>query len=183
MKKTFLLLLAVLCFMPYALWAQDYEDDLYYVPSKSKKVQIQVITSSASESDDSEEIVLSDPGSTLVSKEEMDVDAYNRRYDSAAPSAYEEEAYEEEYADDSDAELYVVEDDDYTYTTRIIRFRNPSLIIHLDSPYYWSYSLGWDPYWDSYYYPYWGYASWYGPSWGFHYGWGYHWGPHYWDPR
>ncbi len=215
MKRLVVFLLSISSLsVPASLWAQGYEDEVYYVPSKEDKgkdkVEIVFITSdvdasaSSVEEDDPEVAVADYSGSYYT--EDFDVDAYNRRYENGDEEYYDEgsdgyEAGESYYAsassgdgeeviyvDGEDADVVIWDDDD-TYTARIIRFRNPSLRIYLDSP-YWI----WDPYWDYIYDP-WYYGPWYsslywgypygGWGWSVRWGWyaGWHYHPGWWTPN
>lgn len=158
-------------------YAQD--DDVYFVPSKSEKSKSNTAPRSQYE-------ILSEDNSSSSQVQsyndngDWDVDAYNRRRQSADTVATEE-----------------VYDEDATgvYTTRLVRFHSPRVGVYVSSPYYsvltdyywydpwltpWDYPYyygswyGWG--WSPFYYggPYWHY-SWHGPWW--NYGWGY---PHYW---
>ena len=170
-----LLLLSALCLNAYA---QD--DDMYFMSSK-KKAQKNTIT------------VTSKPARTSVSDEDeadyhtgqlRDVDEYNRRYStssetdapsyhlegdtlyvSSAPSKDEVISYNEGYNDGySDG----FSDGDFTYTTRLARYRG----FCLSDPFYWDYYGWYDPWWHRPYY----YVGWNGWSISWGWGWGY---PHY----
>ena len=136
-----LVLLAFL--LPLSLCAQV--NDMFYVPKKEVKQNDVVKILSASE----DEWGVADNGNN------RDVDEYNRRVRVVSrDSTYvTEEVYIEDVYDET---LYI---DDYNYTTRIVRFHNPTMVV-VGSPWYWSISpyYRYDPFWDSY----WDYSWHYG---------------------
>ena len=117
-KANALLLLSLLAF-PFAAEAQV--DDVYFVPKKEKE-KVLVVKSVT------EKYVVEDDA-TL-----RDVDEYNRRSVGYTddPELYIEENLTEEYAVD--------DYEDYDYSTRIIRFRNPNRAIA--STIYWDLNYG-----------------------------------------
>lgn len=128
------------------------QDDLYFVPTKKKEVQ-KVDVSTSSEYDN-----WADNRNSTI-----DVDAYNRRgtSDKTDDSAY-----------------YPEEDDNESYTNRIVRFHAPGVTV-VSSPYYTEYIDVYADPWYSFYSPY----SWYNYTWSSHYGWYYSWGwnrPYHW---
>lgn len=137
-----LVLLAFL--LPLSLCAQV--NDMFYVPKKEVKLKDVEKVLSAEEDD---EWGVVDNGNN------RDVDEYNRRVKVVPRDCtyVTEEVYVE---DVYDAALYV---DDYNYTTRIVRFHNPTMVV-VGSPWYWSISpyYHYDPFWDSY----WDYSWHYG---------------------
>ncbi|KAA6322013.1 hypothetical protein EZS27_028400, partial [termite gut metagenome] len=160
MKKVVLLSLFTLCF-PILLSAQNYDDDLYYVPDKNKgtgkSIKKEVKTTT----------VYTIPETTVVvrdrkTKKVRDVDEYNRRYD-ASDYKFELEDdtlyVEEKSASDLDGEWmngFDGSQDDYEYAERIIRFRNPRYAVHISSPLYWDVVYGlnswdWNVYTDGWY--------------------------------
>lgn len=122
--------------LPLSLLAQN--DDMFYVPKKEIKQSDVAKVLSASQSERGNY---------------RDVDEYNRRGVYARTAETE---VTEVVADD-----YYVEDE-YNYSTRIVRFHNPTIVI--GSPYYWNvypgswhYGSWYDSYWGiSYYDSYWG---------------------------
>lgn len=146
MKKIFLVL-AVL--FPFALFAQV--NDMFYLPKKSVKPRsaTKMVTTEV----DEEEWGVADNGNT------RDVDEYNRRgaYGKSVSSSdvssvlSASQEYEEEYVD--------YEVDDYNYSTRIVRFHNPTTVV-VSSPLYWD--IYWRNCYDPWYDSYW--------DWSFHYG-------------
>lgn len=185
--------------------AQDYDDDLYYSPSKAakeqqKKAELYRQASAASTSNASAAV------STASVPLQMDVDTYNRRNEAPATSG-------------SDAMAT-----DFNYTRRIERYHNPDVVLNSGDtalidyyystpsqqdinvyvinnveplPYAWNYNA-----WNALNYPYayyswswpiyrpywslsWGFDPWFdlswgwGPSWGYgpSWGWGWSWSP------
>ncbi|MDR2860086.1 MAG: hypothetical protein LBV64_06850 [Mediterranea sp.] len=209
MKKVVLLSLFTLCF-PILLSAQNYDDDLYYVPDKNKETGKVSTKKEVTKTT----TVYTMPETTVVvrdrkTKKVRDVDEYNRRYDS---SDYKFESdgdtlyVEEKSVSDLDGEWvngFDGSQDDYEYAERIIRFRNPRYAIHISSPLYWDVVYGgfnswnWNVYtdgWYAYAFPTfsnrlwwdWRYNSfgwgWGGGYYGSYYSWGYpsYWGGGYW---
>lgn len=177
MKKIFpLLLLAASVSLP--LHAQD--DDVYFVPSKSKK---EVRTDYRPAVRQSEvDMLETSAGTSATSRStisEDDVDAYNRRYrpaDTLSSAAVE---------DVDDAANYSSSE---SYTIRLVRFHSPSVGVWVSSPYYAVvtddlYADIWLDPWDLYYSPW--YSPYYRPYWGWGWSscssfwWSYGWG---WDP-
>ncbi|KAA6335836.1 hypothetical protein EZS27_015956 [termite gut metagenome] len=203
MKKIVLSLLFALCFP--ILSAQNYNDDLYYIPEKNKetgknftKKEVKTTTTTT---------IYTTPQTTVVirdskTKKIRDVDEYNRRYDS---SSYHFEPngdtlyIEEKNATDLDGEWingFNGSQDDYEYAERIIRFRNPRYAVHISSPLYWDVVYGlnswdWNVYtdgWYAYAFPAFPNRLWwdwrfnsFGLGWGSYYSWNYvgYWGGYY----
>ena len=173
MKKLLFLFAALI---PVSFMAQV--NDMFYVPKKSVKTKSVADVVSASQ--DADEWGIADNGNG------RDVDEYNRRGSYSASGGVKasevesilsaSQAKEQEYSD------YVV--DDYSYSTRIVRFHNPTTVV-VSSPWYW------DIYGPAYYYsPY--YDSFWDWNWSFHFGsrcgfysslcwphWNYSWHPHH----
>jgi len=184
MKKAFLSLILVMA-MPIALFAQD--DDLYFVPSKTKADAPKVEQKS------------SEP--TYYSGSSRDVDEYNRRgnywshYQKIGTDGEGNDIIEFQkgtgvypdstYIDTTFVGKYydtIIDDaDDFAYTNRMSRFDG------FYDPWYYSYRWGYGPYWRGYYDPWYGpyysgwyggyygwYDPWYSPWYGYYgYGWGY----------
>ena len=135
--KNRILLLLLLC--PLAVLAQN--NDMFYVPKRpAKQKEVTKVVSTTEE-----EWGIADNGNN------RDVDEYNRRGQSRATNestAAESVQYVEEYESG----------DDYQYTTRVVRFHNPTIVVN--APGYWNcYPAGWwyDSYWGlSYNNFYWG---------------------------
>lgn len=215
MKKIVFLSLVALC-LPWGLMAQGVVDDLYYVPSKKDKVEQKNDTRETVVVTDADQVVVKSrspqtvratAGTTTVVVRDtegrpMDVDAYNRRYDSSDYdfTAQNDTLYIDQQPDDGlDGEWVGGFDgsaDDYEYATRIIRFRNPRYAIPVSSPLYFDVVYGlntWD--WNVYYDGLYAYAfptfsnrlwwDWRFNSfgwWGYpYYGWGWSWSSWY-DP-
>lgn len=162
MKKHLILfsLLMVTAFS--SAWAYDFEDDIYYDPSKAKKTATKKASSSY-----------------IKDFDMQDVDSYNRRgqyYVSPVDTIGE----------------YVSQGEDFVYTQKIQKFYNPTIVIDnatlLDDVLANSYGnvevvYNIDgPVFSSYYNPWWGWSTSYnfwGPSWSFNWGpaWSYGWGP------
>lgn len=200
MKKIVYFWLFALC-LPIGLRAQSVDDDLYFVPSKSKKEKTETPVKKEVKRQVTTNIYTS-PGTTVVVQDRKgrtrDVDEYNRRY----------EARDNEFVMNNDT-LYIKEkskpdldgewvsgefngtQDDYEYAERIIRFRNPRFAISISSPLYWDIVYGpnswdWNVYTDGLYaYAFptfsnplwwdWRYNSY---SWNWNWGWNYGWGWH-----
>ena len=210
MKKIVFLSLIALC-LPWTLWAQEIEDDLYFVPSKEEK--------KAEEKPESRSAVVvkttrpttavvntSQPATTVVSTRNnttvvvrdrkvnvRDVYEYNRRYDADdyAFSEANDTIFIDEKADDGlDGEWVNGFDgstDDYEYATRIIRFRNPRFAVSISSPYYWDIVYGlnsweWNVYVDDFYaYAFPTFSNPLWWDWRFNYPYSWRWGYSYWD--
>lgn len=170
--KNFVLALAIGLCIPLSVMAQNENDDLYYVPSKSKEVKavkkVGTVPATRIESDNvvvsSELEPSSDNSSATVSKVIVkdkngntirDVDAYNRRYTYRNNDFYTDENGDMvvqrkknghvAYDEDMDGEWvngFEGDDMDYEYATRIIRFRNPRFAISISSPMYWDIVYG-----------------------------------------
>ena len=215
MKKIVFLSLLALC-LPWGLMAQGVVDDLYYVPSKKDKVEQKNDTRETVVVTDADQVVVKSrspqavratAGTTTVVVRDtegrpMDVDAYNRRYDSSdydftaqGDTLYvdrrEDDGLDGQWVDGFDGSA-----DDYEYATRIIRFRNPRYAIPVSSPLYFDVVYGlntwdWNVYYDglyAYVFPTFTNRLWWDWRfnsvgwWGYpYYGWG--WGWHGWyDP-
>lgn len=172
MKQLALLLILVL---PLELSAQV--DDLYFVPKKSeKKDKVRV------EENRNVKIVQEQTEEDTYTGELRDEDEYNRRGHLSSYNEDNEEYYGEESVDDEeyttvDENEIAVEEEDFTYSSRILRFHSPRMVM-LSSPWYWDivYTSGTDNwiicddglYWDVYpAYNY--YSSWYYPAWSWHF--------------
>lgn len=183
--KVKLFLLGIFVFSATYCYAQ-YEDDIYYVPKPKKETPKADHSNRYSQDKITYE-------NTPAYTNDIDVDAYNRRGD---------------YADQQPDTSAVNKENegDFTYTDRIKRFHNPTVVIEADDPdlydlYYlnpssvnivvgnswspgFSWSLGWSYpwyrpwYWNSWYNPWYGWNDpFWGPSWGWYDPW---WGyPHY----
>lgn len=167
-----------------------YDDDIYYDPSKERKVEQPAPVAVTTEADDFEE-----PTYQVYTTELRDVDEYNRRggiYKTTPDSL----------ATDSVASP----PDVFTYTEKIERFDNPNIIrssdderlkelyyadnvnIYVGVPStYVSFDL-FSPWYSSWYYSPWSisfhYDPWYSWSYGWSWGWGYYrpWYSPYWGP-
>ena len=155
MKKfTFLFILFMCISSGIAINAQD--DDVYFVPSKSKEnnsIQQSSYSKINSDYHSSEDY----DGSNWAEGRGYggrDIDEYNRR-----------NFAEDTLAADS-SQYYSSDDYDGAYTQRLIRFHSPTVGIYVSSPYYWDFC---DFYWND---P-WFYNRWYWGGWGF--------GPYYWN--
>ena len=191
-----LLMLSALCLSAYA---QD--DDMYFMSSKKKAQKSTTSATMQSQSATSGDSYSNTHVDYHIGQL-RDVDEYNRRYPikdgstasyhlegdtlyvSTTPSqddiASHNDGYYDGYSDGFN-------DGDFTYTSRLARYRG----YRLDDPFYWDYYYSWyDPWytWHSpYYYNYIGWNGW-GLSWGWHYpyyhsgwnyGWNYGWGHHH----
>ena len=120
-RKTGLLVVLALLVSPFTLQAQV--DDIYFVPKKEKE-KVLVVKSVT------EEYYVDEDASY------RDVDEYNRR---SAGYTNDPELYIEENCSDDDY-YYADEYNDYDYSTRIIRFRNPQRAV--GSAIYWDLNYG-----------------------------------------
>ena len=186
-----LLLLSAIC-----LNANAQDDDMYSFSTKKKAQQTTTTTSARSSS--SAYFDEGDADADYHTGQLRDVDEYNRRYsktqggtasyqmkgDTLYVTTEPSQDYNEGYSDGYYDGLY---DSDFTYTTRLARYRG----FCLSDPYYWDYYGWYDPWysWHSpYYYGYIGWNGW-GLGWGWsypyysgwYYGWNYphHYGGHY----
>ena len=109
---------------PFAAMAQV--DDVYFVPSKNSEEKVLVIKSTAEKYNIS----------TASASQGRDVDEYNRRFTAYtdSPDEYIDENYTGDYSYEEGAY------EDYSYSTRIIRFRNPRRAMY--SPIYWDLMYG-----------------------------------------
>ena len=186
--------------VPATAGAQDFEDDIYYNPSKSTKQTVKVQQKTVSIDKNQYNDWMSSDSYSYASGSTRDVDEYNRRYNFADTVAVDS-----------------VATDDFTYTRRIQKFYNPEVVEALgdqdlidlyyssdDNPtinvynintwggypyssYYWPYSSWawnyWGPSWSiSFGSPWWGgwgYNPWWGfdPFWSWSWGWGPSFGP------
>ncbi|MDY2779184.1 MAG: hypothetical protein SOU82_04955 [Alloprevotella sp.] len=168
MKKILsLMLLAAVGFMPAT--AQD--DDVYFVPSKSSKTS-QKDRSNFSSQAERIPVEASNTYDNLYEMSDRDIDAYNRRY--AVTDSIDA-------ADD-----YAEDNEEGTYTRRLVRFHSPTVGVYVSSPYY---DVVADYYWYDPWFSPWYYSPFYGPSyawtwspWAYDWYWG--WGWHTWwhDP-
>lgn len=168
MKKILsLMLLAAVGFMPAT--AQD--DDVYFVPSKSSKTS-QKDRSNFSSQAERIPVEASNTYDNLYEMSDRDIDAYNRRY--AVTDSIDA-------ADD-----YAEDNEEGTYTRRLVRFHSPTVGVYVSSPYY---DVVADYYWYDPWFTPWYYSPFYGPSyawtwspWAYDWYWG--WGWHTWwhDP-
>ena len=168
MKKILsLMLLAAVGFMPAT--AQD--DDVYFVPSKSSKTS-QKDRSNFSSQAERIPVEASNTYDNLYEMSDRDIDAYNRRY--AVTDSIDA-------ADD-----YVEDNEEGTYTRRLVRFHSPTVGVYVSSPYY---DVVADYYWYDPWFSPWYYSPFYGPNyawtwspWAYDWYWG--WGWHTWwcDP-
>ncbi len=179
MKKILPLLLLAACV---SLPLQAQEDDVYFVPSKSKKEVVRPAQSVASQS--RVDMIERTEGSAPRSNG-MDVDAYNRRY---RPADTLDVATEER--EEADASAYAPSD---SYTLRLVRFHSPTVGVWVSSPYYavvTDYGVAdvwldpWDVYYSPWYTSYWGWSSWGWSScpsfwWSYNWGWNPYWHHHY----
>ena len=198
MKKNVFLSLFSLC-LPLGLMAQSAVDDLYFVPSKEKKVE-EVIQVKKEPQKKVTTNIYTSPGTTVVVQDRKgkvrDTDEYNRRYD-ARDNNFEMENdtlyIKEKKNRDLDGEWvggkFEGTESDYELAERIIRFRNPRFAISISSPMYWDVVYGvnswnWNVYTDGMYAyafptfsnPYW--WDWRFNSWNWNWNWG--WGrPYY----
>ena len=159
-------ILTLVMMLVVAIGAQAQVDDMYFVPKKKKAKTVEEDASYSFETTQER-----------VTLPERDTDEYNRRRSVADTSYDNDEEYSgEEYTED-------VEDTEYRYSSRIVRFHNPHRVI-VSSPWYWDvvYTSGvdnWVVYDDGIYwevYP--TYTPWYYPAWSWNYGWGCY--PSYW---
>lgn len=145
MKRYSVLMILSLC-LHCAGFAQD--DDVYFVPSKSQKVETTVKSQKSA-------VALSQQNATQDydnwadgrNNRGWDVDAYNRRGGKTVTSV--------------DSIQEVEEPSEGAYTTRIVRFHSPRIGVYVSSPYYVDVFDYWGPSW--YTSPW--YYDWYGPSW------------------
>ena len=193
--KKWMFLMAMLLTLPACMSAQD-DDDMYFTPRKSRTVPQQVTVGPGTVT-----VVAEKPTIEVYNHNSRNEDEYNRRTTGYEGSYQTSGGYDEADAVDVDDDNYV-NDEDYYYSRRILRFRSPRIGIALSSPYYWDLVYTWgaydylyDPfYYDPFYWHYgWGYgwswgpwSSWYGPLWGWHspyhwtyWGWGPGWHHHY----
>ena len=183
MKKILpLLLLAASVSLP--LQAQD--DDVYFVPSKSKKEVKTDYRPAVRQSEvDMLETVAGTSTTSCSQMGDEDVDAYNRRYrpaDTLSSAAVE---------DVDDAENYSSSE---SYTVRLVRFHSPTVGVWVSSPYYavvtddlyadiWldPWDLYYSPWYTPYYRPYWswGWSSCSSLWWSYGWGWAPYWHHHH----
>lgn len=164
MKKILsLMLLAAVGFMPAT--AQD--DDVYFVPSKSSKTS-QKDRSNFSSQAERIPVEASNTYDNLYEMSDRDIDAYNRRY--AVTDSIDA-------ADD-----YAEDNEEGTYTRRLVRFHSPTVGVYVSSPYY---DVVADYYWYDPWFTPWYYSPFYGPNyawtwslWAYDWYWG--WGWHTW---
>ena len=101
-------------------------DDVYFVPTKESEEKVLVVKSTA------EKYNIDNTSASSM----RNVDEYNRRSTvyTNAPDEYIDENYTDEYVYEEDSY------DDYSYSTRIIRFRNPRRAVY--SSIYWDLMYG-----------------------------------------
>lgn len=101
-------------------------DDVYFVPTKESEEKVLVVKSTA------EKYNIDNTSASSM----RNVDEYNRRSTvyTNAPDEYIDENYTDEYVYEDDSY------DDYSYSTRIIRFRNPRRAVY--SSIYWDLMYG-----------------------------------------
>lgn len=101
-------------------------DDVYFVPTKESEEKVLVVKSTA------EKYNIDNTSASSM----RNVDEYNRRSTAYtnAPDEYIDENYTDEYVYEDDSY------DDYSYSTRIIRFRNPRRAVY--SSIYWDLMYG-----------------------------------------
>lgn len=132
-------LLSLLLLLPLSLCAQV--NDMFYVPQKEiKQSDVAKILSAAE-----------DECGVVDNSNNRDVDEYNRRgkvVPRNSTSLVEEDVYVAEGVDGT------YNYDDYDYSTRIVRFHNPTSVVLVSSPLYWDgywyYDNFWDTHWDFY---------------------------------
>lgn len=168
MKKILsLMLLAAVGFMPAT--AQD--DDVYFVPSKSSKTS-QKDHSNFSSQAERIPVEASNTYDNLYEMSDRDIDAYNRRY--AVTDSIDA-------ADD-----YAEDNEEGTYTRRLVRFHSPTVGVYVSSPYY---DVVADYYWYDPWFTPWYYSPFYGPNyawtwspWAYDWYWGWGWHTWWYDP-
>lgn len=168
MKKLVLLLLLA---MPVAIMAQV--NEMFYVPKKQVKQEnvAKMFSSSASATENDEEWGVADNGNT------RDVDEYNRRGSATVSADNVEALLQQESVEEYDE--YVYEDDtDYNYSTRIVRFHNPTTVI-VSSPWYYDVYPSWG-YYDYCYDDYWDWSIGWNSLCGWSIGAAWHWPLHSW---
>ena len=168
MKKILsLMLLAAVGFMPAT--AQD--DDVYFVPSKSSKTS-QKDRSNFSSQAERIPVEASNTYDNLYEMSDRDIDAYNRRY---------------AVTDSIDApDDYAEDNEEGTYTRRLVRFHSPTVGVYVSSPYY---DVVADYYWYDPWFTPWYYSPFYGPNyawtwspWAYDWYWGWGWHTWWYDP-
>lgn len=178
MKKVVLFLMLA---MPVAVMAQV--NEMFYVPRKQVKQENVAKMLSSSVTEEDEEWGVADNGNT------RDVDEYNRRGSNTISADNVEALLQQESVEEYDE--YVYEDDsDYDYSTRIVRFHNPTTVI-VSSPWYYDVYPSWG-YYDYCYDDYWDWsigwnslcgwsigAGWHWPLYSWHWGGGHHHHPHH----
>lgn len=164
----------------FAVGATAQVDDMYFVPNKSEKKNKSVRNSEKPQMVTTQEYLLGDETWNGI-----DEDEYNRRGHLTSVTSEDVENEETIYEEVEDT-LYLSEetvDEDFSYSSRILRFHSPRVVM-LSSPWYWDivYTSGVDSwlicddgiYWDVYpAYSY--YSSWYYPAWSWNFTFG-HWG-------
>ncbi len=159
MNKFLLTSLLLLMIVP----AAQAQDDVYFVPSKKQKAERKARLEAKSAAVYPEDVFVADDWADGRGYGGWDVDEYNRQGDYYAEG---DTAYYEDY----------VEQEDESYTDRIVRFHSPSVGIYVSSPYYWDYhydNFWWGGYYNYYRPYYWNYG--WGPAYGY---WGWH-APHH----
>lgn len=159
---TLVMLLAV------SIGVQAQVDDMYFVPKKKK---VQKVEESSSYEFETTQQRVSLPA-------ERDADEYNRR-PGAGNSGYNDEDTEYDNEEYNESVAEDVDDTEFCYSSRIVRFHSPHRVI-VSSPWYWDvvYTSGIDNwvicddgiYWELY--PM--YDPWFQSSWSWAYGWPYY---------
>lgn len=161
---------------------QGQDDDVYFVPSKSKTEQKESSRNVPSRSNveliESDSPYDYDDWAAYRNNGTRDIDEYNRRGKMGEPT----DSLSEREQNSRDFE----EVGEGTYTSRIVRFHSPRVGVYVSSPYYADYVDVWidpwyyDPWWNGF--SYWGWNGWYA-SWGWYGHWCWH-DPwfHYWRP-
>ena len=166
MKKVVLFLLLA---MPIAVMAQV--NEMFYVPKKQVKQENVAKMLSSSVTEEDEEWGVADNGNT------RDVDEYNRRGSNTISADNVEALLQQESVEECDE--YVYEDDtDYDYSTRIVRFHNPTTVI-VSSPWYYDVYPSWG-YYDYCYDDYWNWSIGWNSLCGWSIGAAWHWPLHSW---
>ena len=193
MNKKLFLMLGLAMFTTLSMWAQA-DDDMYFVPSKSKRQKLSATVTTVS---NSQQIAARPAQVVVYNTNSRDEDEYNRRNTGYAGSW--QTGGGESGADSLVSRVdtvYVTSDEmynpenDFIYSRRLLRFHSPRFGFALSSPYYWDlvygygvYNYLYDPFYLDFYDPFfwdygWGYGwswrpwnSWYGS---FYYGYGWH---------
>ena len=206
--KWYMLIIFMFIGVVSSVYAQDIDDDMYFVPSKKKAAKTPTRTVSTN-------TVAPKVVSRVTAEEDADanvdyhtgqlrdVDDYNRRgnnnnggqviarlvndtlYVTSTDSTNQQQTYVYGNENKSGGGYYEDDnyyEDDYIYTSRLGRYHR----VHFIDPWYWDYCYGWyDPWYDpwyGWYAPYYrhGFFTWYDWGWGWHHypGWDLCWGGH-----